>query len=138
MVAAFRDGASSIRPEHIVKHPTGIAEAIQKGDPTDSYSYIADIVRRTDGGFESVTADEIRTARLEIREYEGIPACNSSATTVAALKNMINAGAVRRSDRVLVMITGSDREGSLYPTRYTKVVRRGDGRWESVGEIAET
>lgn len=134
MVAAFRDGATSIQEHHIVKHPTGIAEAIQKGNPTDSYEYIAAITRETNGGFEAVTADEIRVARSEIFECEGVPACNSSATTIAALKNMIQAGAVKRDERVLVMITGSDRPRNVYPTRYTKIVRK-NGAWESVGEV---
>jgi threonine synthase len=135
MVAAFRDGSETIREHHIVKNPTGIAEAIQKGDPSDSYGYIRDIVTRTRGSFEAVTADEIRTARAEIFEYEGIPACNSSATTIAALKQMIEARTVQRDERILAMITGSDRPRTVYPRRYNKVVRRG-GSWELVGEVS--
>jgi len=134
MVAAFRDGSETIREHHIVKDPTGIAEAIQKGDPSDSYGYIRDIVIRTRGSFEVVTADEIRTARAEIFEYEGIPACNSSATTIAALKKMIAARTVQRGERILAMITGSDRPRTVYPRRYNKVVRR-IGSWELVGQV---
>lgn len=134
MVAAFRDGSDAIRDHHIVRNPTGIAEAIQKGDPSDSYGYIRDIVTRTRGGFEAVTADEIRVARAEIFEHEGIAACNASATTVAALKNMLAAGTVRRDERILAMITGSDRPRAVSPRRYHKLVRR-DGGWERVGEV---
>ncbi|HEY0191543.1 MAG TPA: pyridoxal-phosphate dependent enzyme [Kofleriaceae bacterium] len=136
MVTAFRDHAETIREQDIIRNPTGIAEAIQKGDPSDSYGYIRDIVLKTRGGFEAVTADEIRTARAEIFEYEGIPACNSSATTVAALKKMLVAGTVQRDERILAMITGSDRARTVYPRRYNKLVRR-DGAWELVGEVTQ-
>jgi threonine synthase len=134
MVAAFRDGSATIRDHHIVKNPSGIAEAIQKGDPSDSYEYIYDIVNKTRGSFEAVTAEEIRTAQAEILEYEGIAACESSATTIAALKKLIEAGGVERNERILAMITGSERPQAVYPKRYNKVVRQ-NGSWEFVGEV---
>ena len=44
MVHAFADGSEVIRPEHLVANPTGIAEAILRGDPTKAYPHVRRIV----------------------------------------------------------------------------------------------
>jgi threonine synthase len=127
-VHAFAEGSPEIRPHHIVKQPDGIADALLKGNPSDTYPYIYEMLQRVGGTLVSVTADEIRTARREILEYEGIDACNASSTTVAAIRKLVRSGHMGPNDRVLAMITGGDRDNSHHVQAYTRLVG-GPGGW---------
>ncbi len=121
MVRSWRAGSPITRQEDVVPQPLGIAEAILRGNPTATYPHLYSIVRESGGTFEEVTDDEILEAQRLVLELEGIEACESAATTVAALKKMAKAGTVRRDDVVFVNLTGAHRSETLTPREYVTV-----------------
>jgi threonine synthase len=110
MVRAFESGAKAMGPEHIVKRPTGIAEAILRGDPSRAYPHVLNIVLRSNGCFASVSEHEIREARRMVEELEGVSPCFSASTALAAVIKLVRKGKFPLSDTVLVNLTGSDRQ----------------------------
>lgn len=109
MATAFADNSPVIRPQDIVHRPTGIAEAILRGDPSRAYPYIREIVLEGDGDILSVSESEIRAARQLIFDTEGIDPCFSASTAVAGLAKGVAIGKVPPNDTVMVNLTGSDR-----------------------------
>jgi threonine synthase len=134
MVSAWNDGAERIGPEHIVERPTGIAQAILRGNPTRAYPPVREIVAESRGTFVAVDEDEIRHARRAVEELEGISPCFSAATAMAGLVKLRRVGELAADDTVLVNLTGSDRQApaSVSGARWLK---RSNGAW--VGESGE-
>jgi threonine synthase len=118
MVHSWKSGAERTRPEDIVPEPTGIAEAILRGNPTHTYPHLREVVAASGGTFESVTEAEIVEAQKMLRELEGIEACASSATTLAAIKKMAAASELRRDDVIFVNVTGGMRPETVTPREY--------------------
>lgn len=114
MVHAFEAGSEVIRPEDIVRNPTGIAQAILRGDPTKAYPYVREIVLETGGSFVSVTENEIREARKMVEEFEGISPCFSAAAALAGVVNLIRKKNFPHEDTVMVNLTGGDRPRSKH------------------------
>jgi threonine synthase len=112
MVRAFRAGSTEIRPEDIVERPSGIAEAILRGNPSGAYPYVERIVRESGGNLLDVAEGEIRDARRLLVEFEGLTPCFSAAAALAGLLRGVRDGLVPRDDTVLVSLTGSDRKPS--------------------------
>src|SRR4029077_972516 len=102
MVRSWQAGAEHTRPEDIVAEPVGIGEAILRGNPSNTYPHLRALVRQSGGTFESVREAEILEAQRMIRELEGIEACPSSATTVAAVRKMALQAELRRDEVVFV------------------------------------
>jgi threonine synthase len=109
MVRAFEDGSDRIRPEHLVPRPTGIAEAILRGDPTRAYPHVRRIVQDSAGGFSAVDEVEIRAARLAVEDMEGISPCFSAAAAVAGVIRLARAGAFAPQSVIVINLTGADR-----------------------------
>jgi len=109
MANAFADQSEIIRDQDIVRHPTGIAEAILRGDPTRAYPHVRKIVLETGGHILSVSEKEIRAARQMLQELEDIPACFSASTAMAGIIKLANAGKLQPDETILVNITGADR-----------------------------
>ena len=112
MARAFLEGSAIIRPEHIVPRPSGIAQAILRGDPTRVYPYVRGIVLESDGTFAIVNEQEIREARRMVEELEGISPCYSASAALAGLVRQVRQGTLPRNATVLVNLTGSDRSFS--------------------------
>ncbi len=129
MVSAWRDGCDQIRPQDIVERPTGIAEAIMRGDPTRAYPHVHRIVRASNGTFVAVSEREIREARRLLEELEGISPCFAAAAALAGLIRELGSGGLSAEDTVLVNVTGSEREGSP-PTPATHWSSRGASGWD--------
>jgi threonine synthase len=125
MVHSWKAGSTVTREQDVVAEPTGIAEAILRGNPTHTYPHLREVVAHSGGTFESVTEAEILDARRMILELEGIDACPSSATTVAAVRKLAAASELRRDDVVFVNLTGGIREETLTPTEYV-TLRKAD------------
>jgi threonine synthase len=125
MVNAYREGAATIQPHHIVPRPRGIAEAILRGDPTRAYPLVRGIVVESGGDFVSVSDDEIRQARRMVEEMEGALPCFSASTAVAGLIKQVRNGSFPVKDTVMINLTGGDRVGEPAPTRV--VWMRGEG-----------
>jgi threonine synthase len=109
MVRAFAEGSAEIRPDHLVAAPSGIAEAILRGDPTRAYRPVRRIVLESGGGFVAVSEAEIRAARRAVEALEGISICFSASAAVAGLIKQADAGAIAASAVIVVNLTGADR-----------------------------
>jgi threonine synthase len=109
MAYAFREGSQGIKDKHLVPRPSGIAEAILRGDPTRAYPHVRRIVLESCGGFAIVSESEIRSARQRVEQTEGISICFSAAAAVAGLVQRAREDASLRNSLVVVNLTGCDR-----------------------------
>ena len=109
MVRAWNDDAETIEPEHIFETPTGIAEAILRGNPTRTYPHIRRIVKESDGNIVGVSEKEIREARTLVEELEGLSPCFAASTAVAGLIKEIRREQFPLNDTVLISLTGGER-----------------------------
>ncbi|MCI0415997.1 pyridoxal-phosphate dependent enzyme [bacterium] len=109
MVRAFEDGSPVIRKSDVVHNPTGIAEAILRGDPTRAYPCIRRIVMESNGKITAVSEQQIREARKMLEDLEDISACFSASTALAGVIKLARTGKLNWQDTVLVNITGGDR-----------------------------
>lgn len=130
MVRAWECASPTIRPEHIVRHPTGIAKSILRGDPTKVFPHVRRIVLESGGDFVSVSETEIREARHMVESMEGIRPCFSASVAVAGLVRVSRAGRLPPDQTVLINLTGGDRPPSPdspndRSTRW--LIRSGDG-----------
>ncbi len=102
MATAFTEGHEYIRP---VK-PSTIAKSLAIGNPADG-PYALDEVRRSGGGLEAVSDQEIVDAMLLLARTEGIFAETAGGVTVATLARLAAKGVVRSDERVVAYITGA-------------------------------
>jgi threonine synthase len=130
MARAYADGSGTIRPEHIVTSPTGIAESILRGDPTRAYPYVRRIVIESGGGFVMVSEAEIRDARRRVEECEGISPCFSASAAVAGVTRL--AREFSNDSVVVVNLTGSDRPQMQKPSNIVWIPRTSEG-WNAPG-----
>jgi threonine synthase len=114
-VRAFEAGSEVIRKSDIVHNPTGIAQAILRGDPTRAYPYIRSIVLESNGQITAVTEQQIREARKMLEDLEGISACFSASTALAGVIKLARNRKLNREETVLVNITGGDRPRHTTP-----------------------
>jgi threonine synthase len=127
MVHAYADGSETIRPEHLVPRPTGIAEAILRGDPTRAYPYVRQIVKESGGGFVAVSEAEIREARRRVEEFEGISPCFSASAAVAGLIKLARDNGFSRNSVIVINLTGGDRPDSQPCSNIAWIRRTSDG-----------
>lgn len=109
MVNAWNAGSPVIRPVDRVDEPTGVAEAILRGDPSGAYPPVHDAVRASAGTFRAVSSGRIRRAQALLRG-EGVLACEAGATALAGYARLVRDGWFRDDDGpVLVNVTGGPR-----------------------------
>jgi threonine synthase len=101
VATAWSEQSDTIRP---VK-PDTIAKSLAIGNPADGY-FALDTVRRTGGGFASVTDDEVVEGMRLLARTEGIFAETAGGVTIATLARLAADGVVRSDERVVVYITG--------------------------------
>jgi threonine synthase len=130
MARAYAEGSDTIRPDHLVARPTGIAEAILRGDPTRAYPYVRRIVIESGGAFMIVSEAEIRAARRRVEACEGISPCFSAAAAVAGLIKLAHNNASLRTSVVVVNVTGGDRS-ELQPSGNIQWIERTPEGWTS-------
>ncbi|MDQ3640593.1 MAG: threonine synthase, partial [Actinomycetota bacterium] len=102
VATAFNEGHDYIRP---VK-PKTIAKSLAIGNPADG-PYALDEVKRSGGGLEAVSDQEIVDAMLLLARTEGIFAETAGGVTVATLARLAAKGVVRSDERVVAYITGA-------------------------------
>ncbi|WP_053690714.1 threonine synthase [Streptomyces sp. WM6372] len=107
---AARDGSDRIQPQHILRHPRGLAKAILRGDPTNTYPYMRAITDDTGGRFAAVSDDEMIRARRWLAEDEGIEVCFAAAAALAGAAQLADRGEIGRDEPVLVNLTGGERD----------------------------
>lgn len=122
MYAAFREGSLTIEDRHVVAQPAGIATALLRSNPSDTYPELRRIVALTNGTMEAVDDDEILDAHRLLRDLEGINGCYSSAVALAATIRLHKQDVVSAHEVVLVNISGSDRDPSSWPSPNPTIV----------------
>ena len=128
MVQAFHEGCSKIQRRHLVPNPSGIAEAILRGNPTKAYPYVRRVVIDSRGNFVSVSEAEIREARRMVEELEGVSPCFSASAAVAGVIQQVRGDRLPRTDTVVINLTGGDRPART-PSTSVKWVSRDDDGW---------
>jgi threonine synthase len=101
VAAAFAAGQDFCRP---VK-PNTIAKSLAIGNPADG-PYALDLARRTQGGVDSVSDDEIRDGIKLLAETTGIFTETAGGVTVAVLLKLAERGDIDPDERVVAVITG--------------------------------
>jgi len=109
MVRAWAESSERIQPAHRVARPTGIAEAILRGDPTRAYPHVRRVVKESGGDFAAVSEAEIREARRLVEDEEGLSPCFSASAAVAGVVKLARKGAFSRDSLVVISLTGGDR-----------------------------
>ena len=92
-----------------------IADSIRVGNPQDALRAVLSVAE-TDGGFVTVTDEEIVAAGQELARRTGVFAEPSGAAPYAALLRLLREGTIPPGSRVVLFVTGSglkDPEGAL-------------------------
>ena len=98
---AWENGWEGCRP---VK-PDTIAKSLAIGNPADG-PYALDLARRSGGGIESVSDDEIRAGIQLLAETTGIFTETAGGVTTAVLRKLAERGEIQSDERVVLTITG--------------------------------
>ena len=101
VAAAFDAGHDVCRP---VK-PHTIAKSLAIGNPADG-PYALDLARRSGGGVDAVTDDEIREGIGLLARTTGIFTETAGGVTTAVLAKLAERGAIGADERVVAVITG--------------------------------
>ncbi len=101
VATAFANGHSVCRPQK----PETIAKSLAIGDPADG-PYAVEQARRTGGGVDSVSDDEIRAGIRLLAETTGIFTETAGGVTVGVLKKLADRGELADGEKVVVYITG--------------------------------
>jgi threonine synthase len=101
VASAFEAGEETCLPVR----PQTIAKSLAIGNPADG-PYALDLARRTGGGIDSVSDDEIRAGIRLLAETTGIFTETAGGVTVAVLAKLAARGVIDASERVIVYITG--------------------------------
>ncbi|GAC1318871.1 MAG: threonine synthase [Thermoleophilaceae bacterium] len=98
---AFEGGHSVCRPVR----PETIAKSLAIGNPADG-PYALDLARRTHGGVDAVSDQEVREGIRLLAETTGIFTETAGGVTTAVLSKLARRGDIDPSERVVVLITG--------------------------------
>jgi threonine synthase len=101
VATAFADGQDFCRP---VK-PDTIAKSLAIGNPADG-PYALELARRSSGGIDAVSDDEIREGIRLLAQTTGIFTETAGGVTTAVLRKLAQRGDIDPSERVVVYITG--------------------------------
>jgi threonine synthase len=101
VATAFAEGWEVCKPQR----PETIAKSLAIGDPADG-PYAVEHARRTGGGVDSVTDQEIREGIKLLAETTGIFTETAGGVTVGVLRKLAERDAIADGERVVVYITG--------------------------------
>jgi threonine synthase len=105
LVRGFEENLLALPERLVVSDPTGLAQAILRGDPRGCYPYVYRMLKDTDGAAVSVSDWEILEARRQLRQHEDLDCGFAAATTIAAIKKLTERRAVGAGDVVLLNLT---------------------------------
>ena len=86
-------------------NPDTIAKSLAIGNPADG-PYALELARRTGGGIDAVTDDEIRAGIRLLAETTGIFTETAGGVTTAVLAKLAERGDIGPDERVVDVITG--------------------------------
>jgi threonine synthase len=122
--------------------PDTIAKSIAIGNPADGYQ-VLQTVRRTGGAGAAVTDARIVDAIRLLAETEGIFTEPAGGTTLAGAIDLIERGAIRTDESVVVCVTGNGykttevvSDGLVEPVRLTRAFKEFEAWWEGRKAIA--
>jgi threonine synthase len=101
VATAFAEGWEVCKPQR----PDTIAKSLAIGDPADG-PYAVEQARRSGGGVDSVTDQEIREGIKLLAETTGIFTETAGGVTVGVLRKLAERGELAAGERVVVYITG--------------------------------
>jgi threonine synthase len=101
VATAFAEGWDVCKPQR----PDTIAKSLAIGDPADG-PYAVEQARRTGGGIDSVSDEEIRSAIKLLAETTGIFTETAGGVTVGVLRKLAERGEIGAGEKVVVYITG--------------------------------
>ncbi|MGW6128957.1 threonine synthase [Cellulomonas sp. NPDC055163] len=116
MVSAWDAGRAHIVAEDIVPEPDGLAHAIQRGDPTNTYPYLHAMATNTGGSLVAARTTDMHMARGALQSL-GFDACYAAAACLAGAMRMSQEGSLPADSDLLIVLTGADRP--LLPTPST-------------------
>jgi threonine synthase len=112
MNGAQADGCSPVAQAYAAGHevckpvkPDTIAKSLAIGNPADG-PYALELARRTGGGIDSVSDDEIREGIKLLAETTGIFTETAGGVTTAVLAKLAERGEIDPDERVVAYITG--------------------------------
>jgi len=88
-----------------VRFPDTIAKSLAIGDPADG-PYALDLARRSGGGIDSVSDEEIRDGIRLLAETAGVFTETAGGVTTAVLRKLAERGEIDSDERVVLTITG--------------------------------
>jgi threonine synthase len=98
---AYEEGWDVCKPVR----PDTIAKSLAIGNPADG-PYALDLARRSGGGIDAVSDDEIRSAIRLLAETAGIFTETAGGVTTAVLARLAERGDIGSDERVVLVITG--------------------------------
>jgi threonine synthase len=98
---AYAQGWDVCKPQR----PQTIAKSLAIGNPADG-SYAIDLARRSDGGIDAVSDDEVRAGIRLLAETTGIFTETAGGVTTATLRKLAERGDIGAGERVVLVITG--------------------------------
>ncbi|HEX2392057.1 MAG TPA: threonine synthase [Solirubrobacterales bacterium] len=101
VATAFAEGWDVCKPQR----PETIAKSLAIGDPADG-PYAVEHARRTGGGIDAVSDEEIRSAIRLLAETTGIFTETAGGVTVGVLRKLAERDEIAAGERVVVYITG--------------------------------
>ena len=113
MVSAWNAGRAEIAEEDIVQNPDGLAHAIQRGDPTNTYPYLRSMAVNTGGALVAARTNDMRMAKGMLHSL-GFEACYAAAACLAGAMRMAQDGSLDADSELLIILTGAERP--LMPT----------------------
>lgn len=113
MVSAWNAGRATVAQEDIIENPDGIAHAIQRGDPTNTYPYMRAMCTNTNGALVAARTTDMHMAK-GLLESLGFDACYAAAACLAGAMRMAQEGSLNPDSDLLIVLTGAERP--LLPT----------------------
>ena len=105
--SAFHANREEITNEDIIRNPTGLGEAILRGNPTATYPYLRHLILETNGTVVAPTQEEIM-ASYEVLARAGISACHTASVTLAACKRLILDEWIAPEEKCVLILTGGN------------------------------
>ncbi|PIN85300.1 MAG: pyridoxal-5'-phosphate-dependent protein subunit beta [Candidatus Diapherotrites archaeon CG11_big_fil_rev_8_21_14_0_20_37_9] len=121
MVRAWKNKSEKILPKHIIENPQGIAKAILRGNPTNTYPIVRDLVIQSKGLFEDVTRNEIIKAVHLLKSRENLDCSPESGVALSGLIKATENGLVDKDEVILVNLTGGIRKRNIYPKEFNYI-----------------
>jgi threonine synthase len=100
MYISYKEGWADLKP---VTAKKTVASAIQIGNPV-SFKKARRELKESNGVMEQASEQEIKDAKA-IVDSTGIPICPNSATAMAGLKKLVDNGTIKKSDKVVAIMT---------------------------------